>query len=321
MKIDQMKSATTANVYVIIVTYNGSRWVEKCFNSLKMSSLPLQIIVVDNQSTDNTIALIRSGYPDVKVIRSEENLGFGKANNKGISEALNLGADYVFLLNQDAWIMPDTIATLVAAHEKHPEYFVLSPVHLDGTGKKLDFGFSIYISPYHCENMVSDLILKNASPRDVYTTSFVNAAFWLISRQAIEQIGLFDPIFPHYGEDDDYMHRVIYHGGKTGICPVSFGCHDRIQELASVKKFPYEKRYKRQIVGCLITLMNINRSFYHCFMVFLRSRMEFFFSAFFKLKLKESYLEMKVFIHVLFMISKIKRHRLQNTQKGSWLNV
>ncbi|WP_083257142.1 glycosyltransferase family 2 protein [Arcticibacter eurypsychrophilus] len=320
MKIDHMESENTTNIFVIIVTYNGAKWVEKCFDSLKTSIVPLQIIVVDNQSTDNSIDLIRSGYPDVKIIQSQVNLGFGKANNIGISEALNQGADYVFLLNQDAWIMPETVATLVTVQEKHPEYFVLSPVHLDGTGKKLDFGFSIYISPYHCENMVSDLILRNEPPQEVYTTTFVNAAFWLISRHAIEQIGLFDPIFPHYGEDDDYMHRVIYHGGKTGICPAAFGCHDRIQELASVQKFPYEKRYKRQVVGCLITLMNINRSFYHCFMVFLRSRMEFFFSAFFKLKFKESYLEMKVFVHIFFMIKKIKRHRLKNMQKESWLN-
>ncbi|EOR94978.1 Glycosyl transferase, family 2 [Arcticibacter svalbardensis MN12-7] len=320
MKIDHMESKSTTNVFVIIVTYNGTKWVEKCFDSLKNSLLPLQIIVVDNQSTDNTVALICSDYPDVKVIQSQVNLGFGKANNIGIREALIQGADYVFLLNQDAWILPDTVAILVAAHKKQQEYFVLSPVHLDGTGEKLDLGFSTYISPYNCESMISDLILRKEPSEDIYTITFVNAAFWLISRHGIEQAGVFDPIFPHYGEDDDYMHRVIYHGGKTGVCPNSYGCHDRIQELANVKKMPYEKRYKRQIVGCLITLMNINRSFYHCFMVFLRSRMEFFFSAFFKLKIKESYLEMKVFVHILFMIGKIKRHRLKNRQKESWLN-
>jgi len=202
------------------------------------------------------------------------------------------------ILDQDAWIMPDTIETLVSTQQANPEYYVLSPIHLDGTGTKLDFGFSIYISPYHCKNLVSDLILKNGAEKPVYTTTFVNAAFWLISRECLERVGLFDPIFPHYGEDDDYMHRVMYHGGHTGICPAAFGCHDRVQGLAEVKKFPYEKRYKRQIVACLITLMNINRSFYHCLMVFMRSRMEFFFSAFLKLRLKEAVLEMKVFFAI-----------------------
>jgi len=307
-------------VFVIIVTYNGALWVDQCFGSLRQSTIPLQTIVVDNQSTDNCVSLIRQGYPEVNIINSAENLGFGKANNIGIRRALEQGADYVFLLNQDAWIMPDTIETLVATHKANPQYYVLSPIHLDGTGTKLDFGFSIYISPYHCKNMVSDLILKNGTEQPVYTTTFVNAAFWLISREGIEKVGLFDPIFPHYGEDDDYMHRVMYQGGHTGICPAAFGCHDRVQALAEVKKFPYEKRYKRQIVACLITLMNINRSFYHCLMVFLRSRIEFFFSAFLKLRLKESFLEMKVFFVILFQMMEIVRHRNNNKKRGSWLS-
>lgn len=306
-------------VFVVIVTYNGALWVDKCFGSLKQSTIPLHIIVVDNKSTDSCVAQIRQDYPEVDIINSAENLGFGKANNLGILKALEQGADYVFLLNQDAWIMPDTIETLVSTQQANPEYYVLSPIHLDGTGTKLDFGFSIYISPYHCKNLVSDLILKNGAEKPVYTTTFVNAAFWLISRECLERVGLFDPIFPHYGEDDDYMHRVMYHGGHTGICPAAFGCHDRVQGLAEVKKFPYEKRYKRQIVACLITLMNINRSFYHCLMVFMRSRMEFFFSAFLKLRLKEAVLEMKVFFAMLFQMKKIIRHRNNNKKHGSWL--
>ncbi|MET3114125.1 GT2 family glycosyltransferase [Pedobacter sp. CG_S7] len=316
----QIPNENNIKIFVIIVTFNGAQWVENCFNSLRNSTISVQTIVIDNNSTDNCISLIQSGFPEVSILHSPENLGFGKANNIGITEALKLGADYVFLLNQDAWVMPETIEKLVEVHQANPKYYVLSPLHLDGTGKKLDFGFSLYISPYHCENMVSDLILRNGSVKEVYTTSFVNAAFWLISREGIEKIGLFDPIFPHYGEDNDYLHRVIFHGGKTGVCPAAFACHDRVQELASVEKFPYGKRYKRQIVGCLITLMNINDSFYHCFMVFLRSRMEFFFASFFKAKMKESFLELKVFFYILLKISKIKNHRRLNMEKGSWLS-
>ncbi len=309
-----MTSQGEYKVFVIIVTYNGEKWIDKCFSSLRNSTIPLKTIVIDNNSSDDSVANLKLNYPEVHVINNAKNLGFGKANNIGFVEAVKLNADYVFLLNQDAWVMPDTIEKLINVQLAHPEYYILSPLHLEGTGTKLDLAFSTYISPYFCENMVSDLILRKDSPKDVYTTSFVNAAFWLISRECLEKIGLFEPLFSHYGEDDNYLQRVIYHGGKIGICPAALGFHDRLQELANVKNFPYEKRYHRQIVRSLIILLNINKSFYHCLMVFLKVRFEYICSSFFKFKMKSALLELKVLFNTLFQISKIKKHRLKNSQ-------
>ena len=66
-------------VYTIIVTYNGAKWINKCFGSLQSSSIPLKIIAVDNNSKDNTPQIIKAKFPDVEVIETGENLGFGKA--------------------------------------------------------------------------------------------------------------------------------------------------------------------------------------------------------------------------------------------------
>src|SRR5438067_8420955 len=118
----------TANVYVVIVTYNGSKWVTPCFSSLRKSTVPLKTIVIDNGSTDDTLARIQSGFPEVEIIGTGKNLGFGKANNIGMELAWQRGADYVFLLNQDAWIDPDAVEKLVEAHRKYPDYGVISPM-------------------------------------------------------------------------------------------------------------------------------------------------------------------------------------------------
>ena len=89
-------------LFVIIVTYKGKQWYDRCFTSLRESTLPVQTIVVDNASNDGSVEYIKEHYPEIHLIESEENLGFGKGNNLAIRYAYEHGCDYVFLLNQDA---------------------------------------------------------------------------------------------------------------------------------------------------------------------------------------------------------------------------
>lgn len=96
-------------IAVVILTYNPKKWLHKCLISLEQSTIDLNVIVVDNKSTDGTNHIIKNDFPDVTLVEAKENQGFGKGNNVGIKIAINIGADYVFLLNQDAWIEPDTI--------------------------------------------------------------------------------------------------------------------------------------------------------------------------------------------------------------------
>ena len=93
-----------SKTFVIIVTYNGSKWIETCLKSIETSNEPLKVIVVDNNSKDNTLNIIRSKFPDTILIDNKKNFGFGKSNNLGIKKALELGGEYFFLLNQDAFI-------------------------------------------------------------------------------------------------------------------------------------------------------------------------------------------------------------------------
>ena len=213
-------------VTVVIVTYNPMRWLNRCFDSLRNSSYKLNIIVVDNGSTDGSQDYIKLRYPEVELIQAIKNLGFGAANNVGIKKAYEAGADYVFLLNQDAWIKTDTIANLITVHTNESEYGVLSPIHLNGTGNALDNGFSNYINPKYCEKLFKDSLLREYR-QAAYELPFVNAAAWLLSRQCIESVGGFNPSFFHYGEDRNYCQRVLYHGMKIGVVPNAYIQHDR----------------------------------------------------------------------------------------------
>ena len=98
-------------IAVVIVTFNGEIWIKKNLNSLLNSNYPIDIIIVDNASTDETINIIKE-FSAIELIQNKNNLGFGKANTIGIDLAIKKGADAIFLLNQDTWIYENTITNL-----------------------------------------------------------------------------------------------------------------------------------------------------------------------------------------------------------------
>ena len=126
---------------VIIVTYNGMKWLERCLSSLTSSTVPSDVYIVDNGSTDGSQDYIRSNFKDAIFVQSEENLGFGKANNIGLQYAYDKGYEYVYLLNQDAWVEETTFETLISMHKKHPEYGILSPVQIQANNTRMDTNF------------------------------------------------------------------------------------------------------------------------------------------------------------------------------------
>ena len=91
-------------ILTIIVSYNFEKWIDKCLGSLFSSEYPTEILVVDNCSKDNTVRIIKDKWKNVRLIESNSNLGFGKANNIGFEIAIKEKFDAVFLLNQDSWI-------------------------------------------------------------------------------------------------------------------------------------------------------------------------------------------------------------------------
>ncbi|MEB3378274.1 Glycosyl transferase, group 2 family protein [Flavobacterium psychrophilum] len=219
-------------IFVIIVTYNGSKWIEKCINSLLRSIYPINILVVDNCSTDDSVELLKQ-FSEIHLIQSKENLGFGKANNIGIDYALNNKADYVFLLNQDTWVFDDTISNLVVMAQNNPSFGIVSPMHFSGDEKTLDKGFVTYYNRYIEEN----------AGKNIAIVPFVNAAAWLVSSACLQKVGGFESLFGHYGEDRNYCDRVLYHQFQIVIAKNAKICHDR-KISRSFKKDLIQSKYK-----------------------------------------------------------------------------
>jgi GT2 family glycosyltransferase len=249
-----MKDFETLNVYAIVVTYNGQKWVDKCFGSLSNSNIPVKIIAIDNGSTDSTCNLIAKKFPEVSILKSDVNIGFGKANNIGLREAKKNNADYVVLLNQDAWYEKNTLETIIKLAKKYPNYGVLSGIHLDAEMKELDYNFSKQVNPESCPYFISDQVLNKA--KDIYEINFVNAAFWVITKKCLEETGFFEPLFFMYGEDDNYLHRVHFHNYKVGITPLARICHDRKSRARKKNINLYETK-----VNYLKYVLNPNNQF------------------------------------------------------------
>jgi len=249
-------------IAVVVVTYNAMPWIQECLNSLLQSTLDLSIIVVDNCSADDTVSYINEHYKDkVQLIELKTNVGFGRGNNVGIREALKATSDYVFLLNQDAFVEQNTIEVLVELSKKNPEYGILSPIHANGDGTALEQSFLYYITNGFGSTFISDFVLERLK-KPIYNVPMVNAAAWLIPRSTIEKVGGFDPMFFLYGEDDNYCQRVVYHQFKIGIASKAFIRHDSQNNNSKAVPIGSEKYYTLFLNRIKVTYGNVNKEAY-----------------------------------------------------------
>jgi GT2 family glycosyltransferase len=259
----------TKKIHTVIVTYNAEKWLNTSIESALKSDCPVEIVVVDNASVDNTVEHIIKDYPEVKLIRLKKNIGFGQANNKGISYALNSGAENVFLLNQDAEVEPDTIRILAEFQNDHPEYGICSPIHLNGEGTNFDLKFARYglksgVGGRLTFEEWSDCRKKDAnlnSLKSVYQVHYVNAAAWMLSRPCLYQIGGFHPIFFMYGEDDEYLNRMKNENYLAGVVPSAVIRHHREQVIVNELERTPKQQEEHYIRSVKLLLTNEKLSF------------------------------------------------------------
>ena len=257
-------------ILTIIVTYNGMKWLDRCLGSLRSSSVPADVLVVDNGSTDGTPAYIQENFPEVMLHCTGENLGFGKANNIGLLKAVREGYDYAYLLNQDAWVFPETFSSLISAMKDAPEYGILSPMQLTASMDKMDPRFVRWCpevawqqwKSYVGESASGESTSGEHDILEVHPVPFVMAAHWMISRECFTKVGGFSPAFPHYGEDDNYIHRAQYHGFMCGILSSAGAVHDR--EMRPMTK---EASMRLKCVASVVKVINpLNCFVCRCFL-------------------------------------------------------
>lgn len=235
-------------ILAIVVTYNSFKWIDRCFGSLRESLTQADVLVIDNGSTDGTVQYLKEHFPEVTIHEAGENLGFGAANNIGLKKVLDSGYDYAYLLNSDAWLMPDTLGLLVEAAQKDSRYGILSPMQMSADMNSLDSRFSKWFGRRKSED----------AGTGICEIPFVMAAHWLLTRKAIDITGGFSPTFKLYGEDDNYIDRLHYSGLLTGIVPAAKAVHDR-----SGRKVTKEQKMKLKTIATIVKISDPNHNF-HC---------------------------------------------------------
>lgn len=211
-------------VATIIVTFNGEQFIEECLESLFAADANALVIIVDNASTDKTLTLVREF--SCEVIQLKNNVGFGAANNIGMSYALEIDdVSHLFLLNQDAYVKNDLFRCL----DSIPDQMLrvgLACIQTSGDGNDLDRNSEeFYLDATSCPGFLNDCYFGRL--KEFYAIHFMNAAAWILPRELCTEVGGFSPTFFHYGEDSNYVDRMRFHGKELYLATQCVVRHDR----------------------------------------------------------------------------------------------
>ncbi len=218
-------------ITVIIVNYNVQHFLEQCLYSVRKASgnIGVETFVVDNNSVDGSVAMVKEKFPDVKLIENKKNTGFSFANNQAMRLA---SGQYILLLNPDTVVEEDTFEKTIAFMDAHPDAGGLGVKMLDGKGNFLPeskrglptpsvafykiFGFSKLFpkskvfGKYHLGFLDKDKTSE---------VEILSGAFMLMRKTALDKVGLLDETFFMYGEDIDLSYRIILGGYKNYYFP------------------------------------------------------------------------------------------------------
>ena len=223
--------ADAARVAVVVVTYDALPWIEQCLTSVR----GVETVVVDNGSSDGTVAFVRERFPDVRVIETE-NRGLGAGWNVGIRET---SSQYVLLLNADAWLAERALERLVEFADTRPRAAVVGPrlLNPDGTLQRSVRGF-----PTLWRLATEYLFLRKLAPGSSVLNAFyaggfdhdevrdvevVMGASMLLRREAIEQVGDCDENYFLFSEETDWCFRFREAGWQVVFFPGAECVHVR----------------------------------------------------------------------------------------------
>ena len=216
---------------IVIVNYNVKHFLDQCLTSVRraIAGIDAEVWVVDNNSVDGSVQMLREKFPEVRLIANKENVGFSRANNQAIRQSKG---EYVLLLNPDTVVEDDTFSKILRFMDSHPKAGGLGVKMIDGKGNFLPeskrglptpdvafykiFGLSRFFprsrtfGKYHLGFLDKDKINE---------VEILSGAFMFLRREALDKTGLLDEDFFMYGEDIDLSYRIIRAGYKNYYFP------------------------------------------------------------------------------------------------------
>lgn len=249
-------------IAVAIVNYNTREHLEACLATV-VAERPWEVIVVDNGSSDDSVAMVRDEYPSVELIANENNLGYGAAANQAIRAS---SADYVLLLNSDTKVQPGALQALSRYLDRHRRVAVVGPriANPDGSLQPSCYPFPSPLYLFVEESALGQLMHHVPVVRDLYLRSWshdrprrvpsVLGAALALRREAVDSIAGFDEFFFMYFEEIDLCYRLRNAGWEVHFAPVACVTHSegasttqrrtemRLQWFDSITRF-YRQHY------------------------------------------------------------------------------
>ncbi len=211
----------TPLISVIILNWNGKKYLKDCFSSLQNQTYPnLEIILVDNGSFDGSVDFVNKLFPKVKTIKNEKNLGFAQGNNIGIKACKG---EYVFILNNDTKVNRVCLEKMIEAAVKNPKIGMLAPKIVSFENPQLidSLGLNIYFDGL-ARGRHRGKLDNNQYGKDILMPS---AAAALYQKGMLNEIGLFDESFFAYCEDTDLGLRARLAGFSSVLVPEAVVWH------------------------------------------------------------------------------------------------
>ncbi len=206
---------------VIIVNYNGLKYLKNCFDSLseKLGNVVFEIILIDNNSSDESCSYIKKNYPNVILIESKENLGFGKGNNQAVKKARG---NYLLLINNDTIVL-DELSTALEYLKSYSKAGVIGINMLDKNKKYIPAAGNFP----NLRNMfrLKKLLDKGKEfktghfSKQSYEVDWLGGSFLLLSKKLYQEINGFDEDYFMYVEDVDFCKKIADKGYKRLFLP------------------------------------------------------------------------------------------------------
>jgi len=216
---------------VIIVNYNVEFFLEQCLNSvfIALKHAEGEVFVVDNNSIDGSVEMVKTKFPQVKLIANKDNVGFSRANNQALRIATG---EYHLLLNPDTIVEEDTFKKVVDFMDEHPDAGGLGVKMIDGKGNFLPESKRGLPTPKDAFYKIFGLSrlfpkskkfgryhLSYLDMNEVHEIEVLSGAFMLMRKKVLDKVGLLDEDFFMYGEDIDLSYRIVLGGYKNYYFP------------------------------------------------------------------------------------------------------
>ena len=252
---------------IIILNYNVRYFLEQCILSVQaaIQNIDAQIIVVDNNSPDDSCEMVKKNFPNVTLIENKENTGFPKGNNIGVEAARG---EYICILNPDTVVAEDTFVKILAFAETKPDLGIVGCKLIDGTGNFLPESKRGLPTPFVAFTKISGLykIASNSKLFGKYYASHITAnqtgkvdilvgAFMLMKKKLYQEIGGFDERYFMYGEDIDLCYSVLKSGKNNyyfhGTTVIHYKGESTVKDKTYMKRFKqgmdlfYEKHFRK----------------------------------------------------------------------------